>query len=250
MLQVIAKNRDGFPFISGHRGAAGYAPENTMAAFRKGWDLGADLLELDVQLTRDGHVIVVHDHTLERTTNGKGMVHEHTLAELKELDAGSWYSPSFASERIPTLDELAAWAKGKVRLNIEIKSTPQTIGDLPEQVAAICRNHGIVEETEVISFDHVAIKRVKAMEPNLAGAINFGARLVDPVGAARAAAADVLNMHWAFITPDLVELAHDNGLGVQCFMNDPELAKMLAGWGVDFMDADFPDRVKAAVRAR
>ncbi|MDB4898061.1 MAG: glycerophosphodiester phosphodiesterase, partial [Firmicutes bacterium] len=158
--------------------------------------------------------------------------------------------PTFASERIPTLDELAAWAKGKVRLNIEIKSTPQTIGDLPEQVVAICRNHGIVEETEVISFDHVAIMRVKAMEPNLAGAINFGARLVDPVGAARAAAADVLNMHWAFITPDLIELAHGNGLGVQCFMNDPELAKTLAGWGVDFMDADFPDRVKAAVRAR
>ncbi|MDB4897641.1 MAG: glycerophosphoryl diester phosphodiesterase, partial [Firmicutes bacterium] len=95
MLQVIAKNRDGFPFISGHRGAAGYAPENTMAAFRKGWELGADLLELDVQLTRDGHVVVVHDPTLERTTNGQGMVHEHTLAELKELDAGSWYGPTF-----------------------------------------------------------------------------------------------------------------------------------------------------------
>lgn len=250
MLQVIAARRGGKPIICGHRGAAGHAPENTLAAFRKGRELGADLLELDVQLTRDGQVVVIHDYTLDRTTNGRGEVQEHTLAELKALDAGSWYGPSFAGEQIPTLEEVVAWAKGKAKLSIEIKCRPSTIGDLPERVVNICRSHAIVEETMVISFDHIAIRRVKEREPNLAGGIIFYARLVDPIAAARAAMADVLNMASQFISPDLCELAHANDLAVQCLMNDPREARLLVEMGVDVIDTDYPDRVRAALRAK
>ncbi len=250
MLEVIAARRDGHPLISGHRGAAGYAPENTMAAFRAGAEAGADLLELDAQRTSDGQVVVIHDHRLERTTNGRGWVWDHTLAELRALDAGAWYGAAFAGEPIPTLDEVAAWAAGRVRLNIEIKATPDTLCDLPEQVVGICRRHGIVGDTLVISFDHVAIRRVKQAEAGLACAVNFTARLVDPVAVARAARADILNLHAGFIDRALCELAHANGLGVQCFMDDPVLAVRLAEMGVDFMDADRPDVVRAAVRGR
>jgi glycerophosphoryl diester phosphodiesterase len=119
MLEVLASKRGGYPTISGHRGAAGYAPENTMAAFSVGWQREADLLELNVQFTRDGHVVVIHDSSLERTTRGTGWVGDKTLEELRTLDAGSWYGPAFSGERIPTLDEVVAWAKGRIRLNIE-----------------------------------------------------------------------------------------------------------------------------------
>lgn len=251
VLEVIAARRDGHPLISGHRGGAAHAPENTMAAFRNGHAVGADLLELDAQLTADGEVVVIHDHTLERTTNGRGRVHAHTLAELRALDAGSWFGPGFAGERIPTLDEVAAWAAGAhARLNIELKATPETLGDLPEQVAAICRRHGIAGETLVISFDHIAVRRAKEAEPGFACAICFNARLADPVAAARAARADVLNMNSAYITRELCETAHAHGLGMQCFMEDPVRAAELAAIGVDFMDADRPDVVRAAVRGR
>src|SRR5919204_3658410 len=97
-------------WVVGHRGAMGYCPENTMISFARAVELGADWVELDVHLTRDGALAVIHDETLERTTNGKGLVREHTLDELKRLDAGSWFAPAYAGERIPSLDEELASA--------------------------------------------------------------------------------------------------------------------------------------------
>jgi|GEM_PF-5845842 len=196
-----------------------------MAAFRRGLELGADLLELDVQRTRDGHVVVIHDTTVDRTTDGHGRVAEMTLEALRALDAGAWFGSAFVGERVPTLDELAAWARGRIRLNIELKGAPDAIGDLPEQVADICRRRGIAAETLCISFDHIALRRLKERAPEIAGAICFNARLADPVGAARAARAEVLNMSGTFITADLCALAHGAGLGVQCYCDDPVRAK-------------------------
>ncbi|NLJ85355.1 MAG: glycerophosphodiester phosphodiesterase family protein [Firmicutes bacterium] len=89
-----------------------------------GWERGADLLELDAQLTKDGHVVVLHDYTLDRTTNGSGPIGEKTLKEVRTLDAGSWFGPEFAGEKIPTFEEVVEWAKGKIRLNVELKSGP------------------------------------------------------------------------------------------------------------------------------
>ena len=249
MLEVIGARRDGFPLISAHRGGALHAPENTMAAFRRGWAIGADLLELDVQLSRDGEVVVIHDSAVDRTTDGRGRVSDLTLAELRALDAGRHFGPAFAGERIPTLDELIAWAKGRIRLNIELKGSPVIIGDLPERVAALCRKHGIADQTLAISFDHVAIRRLKEAAPEIAAAINFGIRLADPVAAAAAAHANVLNTGSDLLTPEFIAVAHASGLGTQCFMDDPVRAAELARAGVDFMDSDRPDVVKAAVRA-
>src|SRR5436190_6736475 len=105
-------------WVVGHRGAMGYCPENTFASFERGLELGADWIELDVHLSRDGALIVIHDETLDRTTNGHGYVKDHTLAELQQLDAGN-------GERIPTLPEVLDWAKSrKAILDIEIKNAP------------------------------------------------------------------------------------------------------------------------------
>lgn len=252
MLQVLASKRDGYPFISAHRGGAAYAPENTMAAFRKGKALGADLLELDVQLTSDGHVVVFHDPYLDRTTNGRGLLGAHTLAELKELDAGSWFGPEYAGERIPTFEEVVEWATDEgMRLNVELKTGPYPFMDtaLAAKVVEILEKYDRITDCLCISFDHILIAEVKRRAPGLACAVNFTARLVDPIGVARSAGADILNVHRLFVSPELVAAAHQAGLGVQCYCDDPAEAKYLARMGVDFIDSDRPDLIKAAVRS-
>src|SRR5215207_11286279 len=100
-------------WVVGHRGAMGHCPENTLASFARGLELGADWIEMDVHLSRDGAVVVIHDETLDRTTNGHGLVRDCNLAELTALDAGVWFSPAYAGERIPTLDELLAFARDR-----------------------------------------------------------------------------------------------------------------------------------------
>ena len=113
----------GRPLVIAHRGDTAAAPENTLAAFAAAIDAGADGIELDVHPSRDGALVVHHDHYLDRTTNGAGLVSDHTLAELRALDAGAWFDGRFAGERIPTLEDVLSLAAGRVRLEIELKGT-------------------------------------------------------------------------------------------------------------------------------
>ncbi|MBU6283841.1 glycerophosphodiester phosphodiesterase, partial [bacterium] len=105
-----------------HRGASAECPENTLVAFRRAMELGANMIECDLQLTADGHVVVFHDWSLERTTDGSGTVRDQPLAVLRSLDAGSWKEPRFAGERVPTLEEALDATAGRVGLNLELKS--------------------------------------------------------------------------------------------------------------------------------
>src|SRR5207253_2831738 len=112
-------------WVIGHRGAMGHCPENTFASFERALELGADWVELDVHLTRDGALAVIHDEKVDRTTDGHGFVRDYTLADLKKLDAGSWFGPEFAAQRIPTLDEVLLWARGRhTAVDVEIKNAP------------------------------------------------------------------------------------------------------------------------------
>src|SRR3981081_1641417 len=133
--RVLAER--GRVWVIGHRGAMGHCPENTFASFERGLELGADWIELDVHLSRDGALMVIHDETVDRTTNGSGLVQEHTLAELKELDAGAWFSPAYGGQRIPTLDEVLVWARARgTILDIEIKNAPVYYAGIEEKVVA------------------------------------------------------------------------------------------------------------------
>lgn len=125
-----------------HRGASGYAPENTIAAFELAFEMGADMLELDVQLSKDGQPVVIHDDSLERTSDGKGQVGALTLSELKRLDAGSWYAASYAGERIPTLEEVLKRFGGRIGLLIELK-LPSHYPGLEEKVAEVVKRHAL-----------------------------------------------------------------------------------------------------------
>jgi glycerophosphoryl diester phosphodiesterase len=229
------------PAVVGHRGASGYAPENTLAAFALALEQGADMVECDVHLSADGVPVVIHDDTLDRTTNGRGPVREQTVAALKALDAGR-------GETIPTLDELLAWCRDRVALSIEIKNGPVYYEGLPERIVELLRRHGMTERAGVISFDHVALRRVRELEPRVAIGALFVARPVDAPAMARAAGADALLPHWAFATPDLVESAHRAGLAVSVWtVNDEAVARSAVAAGVDAIATDYPDRIRAAL---
>jgi glycerophosphoryl diester phosphodiesterase len=226
----------------GHRGAKGHAPENTFASFRRGVELGASVVETDVHLSKDGEVVIIHDHTVDRTTDGHGFVKDLTVAELKQLDAGSWFGPDFAGERIPTLAELLAWGKDRVPIAIEIKNGPIYYPGIAEKIIRLLGEHAMTRQVILISFDHFVLREAKIIAPEVATGILYVGRLVDPVAAARAAGADALHPNWAFTTPDLVQAAHAAGLAVSPWCpNDVATLRMLDQIGVDSIGTDYPD---------
>lgn len=153
-----------------HRGASNFAPENTHSAFQKALELGADFLECDVHLSKDGELIIMHDDKVDRTTNGTGFVKDFTLEELKELDAGSKYHTSFAGEQIMTLDELLEEFYGKAGLLIEIKK-PFMYPGIEEKVVTLLKERKNVSGIIVQSFDMESMRKVNLLFPELEVAI-------------------------------------------------------------------------------
>jgi glycerophosphoryl diester phosphodiesterase len=226
----------------GHRGAKGHAPENTFASFNLAVDLGVNAVETDVHLSKDGEVVLIHDHAVDRTTDGKGFVKDMTLRELKQLDAGSWFDPKFAGQQIPMLSELLAWAQDRVGVAIEIKNGPIYYPGIAQKVIRLLKQYSMERQAILISFDHVVLREAKMIAPEVATGILYVGRFVDEPGAARAAAADALHPNWAFVTPDLVERAHASGLAVSPWCpNDLPTIRLLSQMGVDSIGTDYPD---------
>lgn len=157
-----------------HRGASAAYPENTMAAFRAAVDMGADMIELDVQLSLDGVPVIFHDARLNSPIKATGYLAEMNVVELQKLDAGSWFRPDFAGERIPTLDEVLAWVKGITKINIELKKHGvETDGLLEEKCVRLVNKYEMVADVLVSSFDMAAIERIKELEPAISTALLF-----------------------------------------------------------------------------
>lgn len=156
------------PLVIAHRGYRTRYPENTLVAFQAAIDAGADMIELDVLLSKDRKLVVIHDAALDRTTNGRGMVCDYTLAELKALDAGSWFAPRFKGEHLPTLEEVLDRVDGRVPLNIEIKksayepSHPQDA--IENQIIELARRKNALNSVLISSFEWRALERIAAME--------------------------------------------------------------------------------------
>ena len=164
MENIIRMEQIKRPWIVAHRGYRGLYPENTLAAFEGAITAGADMIELDVCLTRDRVPVVIHDKTLYRTTDGKGLVSEHSLSELKELDAGSWFSAEFKGEAIPTLEELLQLVRGKILVNIEIKQdsfeSPAPPDAIEVQICELVERLGMVDSVLISSFEHFIFPRI------------------------------------------------------------------------------------------
>jgi len=232
--------------ICGHRGASGYAPENTLAAFRLAMELGADMCELDVQQTRDDHFAVIHDTTLGRTTDGSGPVWKKTLAELQSFDAGGWFGRSFAGESIPSLEEVIHLARGKMRLHIELKVHGHE-RKIEELLVATLRRENFAKECIVSSFDHRRIDHLKSLAPEIAAGYIFSThQFKDQLFSG---AANVLSAHFSLITDDFVKRARSGGKEVHTWTaNETKDMRRLLGAGVDAIITNFPDRLAKLLR--
>ncbi|MGD0020704.1 MAG: glycerophosphodiester phosphodiesterase family protein [Smithellaceae bacterium] len=164
-----------------HRGASAYYPENTIESFQGAISMGADMIELDVQLTRDGEVVVFHDEKLTRCTNGKGRIAEYALSELKKLDAGSWFGEEYKGTTIPTLEEVLNLCRNKIAVNIEIKTEAvdeKIRNGIEEKSMNIVEMKGMREHVVFSSFDPRAIKHLKEIDRTVAAAVKMAAAVL------------------------------------------------------------------------
>ncbi len=231
--------------VTAHRGFSGQAPENTLAAFRAAIAAGADMVELDVHLTRDNEVVVIHDDTLERTTNGKGNVAEKTLAELKRLDAGSWFNPRFAGERIPTLAEVLEIVRGRILVNIELKkgkNFPYTMEELADRTLAVVEKAGMTDQVLFSSFDPAAVNRIREKNPRLPIALIVDKpweKPEDPGGGTRY---PTLNCRTTVLNEENIRRAHTAGIRVHVWtVNTKEAMEKFIALGVDGIITNHPD---------
>ena len=211
-----------------------------MKSFRSAITAGCDLIECDVHLSSDGRLVVIHDHTLERTTNGTGLVRDYTAAELRKLDAGD-------GEKIPLLQEVIELVIGKVGLVIEIKQVPPLYPGLEEKLMNMLRQLGAVPECAVISFNHTSIHQIRQMEPSLQLGILEGARPMHPASLLREAGADVYSPHWGATDPQVVSEVHAAGGAVAVWPVDDEAA--IAWCNYCKPDAIFSNRPKEILAA-
>ncbi|MBN1262109.1 MAG: hypothetical protein JXB35_15635 [Anaerolineae bacterium] len=260
----------GPPRIVGHRGALAVAPENTLPSFERAWRDGADLVELDVRLCAGGDVVVMHDSTVDRTTSGVGRVAEMTLSELKALDAGAWFGPAYRGARVPALEEVLVFARGKLGLLLELKyefgmgCEPA----LAPRVVDLVRRYDMVDQVAVISYRGWGLDQMQALLPGLpvgplpprdpfllwlarwanrwpwlARVRAVRLRLLRPLHFTRTLKCNLAAPSIETVTPALVQAAHALGMPVSAGglnWNYP----MAIGMGVDTVAANDPGEVR------
>ncbi|WP_173915474.1 glycerophosphodiester phosphodiesterase [Halobacillus sp. Marseille-Q1614] len=243
------KNKDRKQTLNiAHRGASGYAPENTIAAFDKAVEMKADMFEVDVQMSKDGELVLIHDTTLDRTTDGSGNVGDFTYEELQKLDAGSWFGEEFAGEKIPTLGEVLDKYRGKIGILIELKS-PALYPGIEEKVAEElkARNLDKPENDKIIvqSFNHESVQKVHELLPSMPLGVLLGnTEVTDEQLSEFASYAEYFNPNKAMITKEFVDRLHSFDLQTQPYtVRDQASADYLLKAGVDGIITDFPDYV-------
>ena len=216
--------------LTGHRGAAKLEPENTLLSIQKAIDLGVDQIEIDVHLTRDQHLVVLHDTTVDRTTDGQGAIADFTLAEAKQLDAGK-------GERIPTLQEVMDLVRGKVILQIELKGPNTT-----EPVIQVVEQNSMENEVLLTSFVHERLREARHLNPNLRLGALWSNPPPDACEQAIGMGAEAIHIQHLNIDPQLVQQAHAHGLKIRAWNPDTvEEIQRVIDLGVDAIGSNRPD---------
>ena len=227
------------PLVIAHRGDSAHRPENTLASFASALECGAALVELDVQLTGDGHVIVLHDPMVDRTTNGRGDVRQMTLAEVRELSAGfhDRFGAAWASERVPTLAEALTLLHGRARIMIEIKKesvTDDDEGGIEARTIAEVRRLNASDQVALISFEHRALLRCRELAPEITRGHLFGRTPPgEMIPAAREAGCGIVMPHKSQLSDVIADEVHGAGLRLATWVvDDPDELKALARFGL------------------
>ena len=218
------------PLIYAHRGASKDAPENTMAAFELAHQMGADGFELDVQITKDGKLVVLHDDKIDRTSNGTGVIEQLHYDDLKKLDFGSWKDSKFAGEHIPLLDEVCKYAKdNNLLLNIEIKPMMDS-SETEQKVIELCRQYDLFDQVVTSSFSHYTMRSIKKRCRNIETAILYQSGLLKAARYAKfTAKADGIHPHKYAVIPECVKNAALHGIKIRPWtVDNVKLFKKLA----------------------
>jgi len=229
-------------FIAGHRGDTMVAPENTLEALGRALNSAAGYVETDVQLTADGVAVLMHDWTVDRTTNGSGPVWAYSYEELSTLDAGSWFGEEFVGARVPTLEEfldLLRWSTKNAILELKGSWTDSQVTLIADLIA----RHGVTDHVIIASFDIMTLQSLQRVTPELPGMLIVRDIIGDPGALAAAAGAVALVTSKKAITrnPELVQLVHDAGLGILIYtLNDSETWSDAVSLGVDGIVTDRP----------
>jgi glycerophosphoryl diester phosphodiesterase len=237
------------PLVIAHRGASMYAPENTIAAFELAVEMGADAIELDTMLTADGIPIVIHDQSLERTTNGIGSVDSKAIADIKLLDAGSMLDVRFSGEKIPTLEEVFTSVGKEILINVELKNYTSPFDRLPEIVVDLVMKKGLSERVLLSSFNPIAlIKAQRAyVEIRRAALIGGGPKLVRGI---IEGCTDYFALHpeVSLVDQRMVNKHNNAGHKVNVWtVNDESVMMKLLSMGVDGLITDKPDKAKKVI---
>jgi glycerophosphoryl diester phosphodiesterase len=233
------------PIIFAHRGASAHSPENTIASFTLAIRQGADALELDAKLTSDGHVVVFHDQSVDRVTSGSGLVKDMKLAALRELEAGSHFSPKFTGEPIPTLDEVFQTVGNQTYINIELTNYTSLFDDLPNRVAELVQRHNLEKRVLFSSFNPIALRKIHRILPEIPLGI-----LARPARQGKTARGllgkllvpyQALHPHFSDTTIHLVKQLHRTGRRVHVWtVNQVEEMKRLIELDIDGIFTDDP----------
>ncbi|CAN5358250.1 glycerophosphodiester phosphodiesterase [soil metagenome] len=246
------------PLIIAHRGASGSAPENTLSSFKKAIDVGVDFVELDIHLSKDGELIVIHDATLDRTTTGKGPVQDKTLAELQQLDAGSWYGEAFKNEPLPTLRQVLELVNGQTKVLIEIKSPKDGLyKGIEQKTLDLIKELNAYSWCEMQSFHPEVVENWMAIDTQvtvyqlIVGAL-VGISYDDQVrwgnGIGNNKRVAGINPSSRFAKAKYIKKLHE--AGYLCFVwtiNEPEEMTKLMKKGVDGIITNYPERLKKLI---
>ncbi|OGT30327.1 MAG: hypothetical protein A3E87_01170 [Gammaproteobacteria bacterium RIFCSPHIGHO2_12_FULL_35_23] len=242
------------PKLIAHRGASAYAPENTLSAMHKAKQIGAEWVEFDVQLTADFEAVVFHDDEIDRTTNGSGPVIDKTLAELRQLDAGSWFAPTFTGEKIATLAEIVDCLREEALLmNVEIKPGPSQTDQLILAIDAVLKIHwpaGLASPL-LSSFNWNYLYLIKNLKLGYPLAILMHEWQEDWLDHAKALNCVSVNVNENLLTLERVSLIKQAGFGLLAYtVNTVSRAQQLYEWGVDGLFTDYIDLLKPVVNAQ
>jgi glycerophosphoryl diester phosphodiesterase len=221
-----------------HRGASGYAPENTLAAYRRAVAQGVTFIETDLHLTRDAHFVALHDETVNRTTNGQGPIQRMTLLEARRLDAGSWFGSEFI---------LDFAKKHDVVFYLELKSDGFWGGD--HALISALRDSGEIPRVIVMAFDASILEGLRKIEPTLMTALLYDGTIENPLEKALSIGARQIAVKGDLMTPNFLSEAHKKDIQLVCWtINQPAHMRLLAAAGVDGIMSDYPDRLLAALK--
>lgn len=239
------------PMNLAHRGFKAAAPENTMIAFEMARQAGADGMELDVQYTKDGHLVIIHDETVDRTTDGKGWVKDFELEQLRQLDAGSSFDPKFQGERIPLLSEVLEWARSSgMFLNIELKTSIVLYPGIEKMVIDMMDQYKMREQVLLSSFNHYSMRTVKQIDSSLPIGLLYESPLVDPWLYAKHMDAVAIHPDFRNVNAEIMHGCNEHNILVNPYtINEIEDLQRMIELGVNSIITNHPDRLKELLDA-